>query len=75
MLYTALCAIATTSDDISTLACEDKAHLAAFTEKNEEFYGFALEIPGTLTVMAEVRMWMLGVKIIWILAPCWLELL
>ena len=26
------------SDDISILACEDEAHLAAFTENDEEFY-------------------------------------
>ena len=46
----------------SILACEDEAHLAAFTEQDEEFYGFALELPGTLTVMAEVLLWTLGVK-------------
>ena len=40
-----------------------KAHLAAFTEQDEEYYGFVLELPGTLTVMAEVLMWTLGVKI------------
>ena len=37
--------MATTSEDISTLACEDEAHLVAFTEQDEEFYGFALELP------------------------------
>ena len=57
-----LLAIATTSDDISILACEDEAHLTAFTEQDEEFYEFALEVAGTLTVMAEVLMWTLGVS-------------
>ena len=65
MFYTAA-----TSDEISILACEGEAHLAAFTEQDEKFYGFALELSGTLTVMAEVLMWTLGVKIIWILALC-----
>ena len=59
MFYTA----GTTSDDISILACVDEVHLAAFTELDEEFYGFALEVPGTLTIMAEVLMWTLVVKI------------
>ena len=34
--------MATSSDDISILAYEDEAHLAEFTEQDEEFYGFAL---------------------------------
>ena len=32
-----LWATATTSDDVSIPACEDEAHLAASTEKDEEF--------------------------------------
>ena len=55
--------IATASDGISILACEIEAHLAAFIEQDEEFYEFVLEVPGT-----EVLMWILGVKIYWILA-------
>ena len=62
-----LWAIATTSDDISILACEGEAHLAA---QDEEYYGFALEVLGTLSVMAEVT---LGVKINRILALWLLE--
>ena len=49
-----LWATATTSDDVSIPACEDEAHLAASTEKDEGSYGFAVEVPGILTVMAEV---------------------
>ena len=66
-------ATATTSDDVSIPACEDEAHLAASTEKDEGSYGFAVEVPGILTVMAEVLISTQGVKINWILAPCLLE--
>ena len=59
---------------ISILACEDKAHLAAFTEQDEKFYGFALELPGTLIVMAEVLIGTLRVKINWILVLGLVEL-
>ena len=38
------------------LACEDEAHLGAFTEPDEEFYGFALEVPKMYTVMTEILM-------------------
>ena len=49
MLYAAAMSyIATTSDDISILACEDEAYLAA---QDEEYYGFALEV--LRTVMAD----------------------
>ena len=56
MFIQLLWVIATTSGDISIVACEDEAHLAAFTELDEEFYEFALDVPWTLTVMAEVLM-------------------
>ena len=45
----------------SILACEDEAQLAAFTEPDEEFNGFALEVPGMLTVMTEI-LWDMGVN-------------
>ena len=54
---------------ISILACKIEAHLASFIERDEDVYEFVLEVPGTITVMAEVLMWTLGVKINWILAP------
>ena len=58
------------SDDISILACEDEAHLAAFTEPDEEFYGFALEVPGMLIYCHDRDSdETLGVKIDWILVP------
>ena len=68
--YTVPIAIASTSEDISTLACEDEAHLAAFSEQDDRgiFYGFALEIPETLTIMAEILLWTLVVQINRILA-------
>ena len=51
------------NDDISILACAGEVHFAASTQQDEEYYGFALEVLGT--VMAEVT---LGVKINRILA-------
>ena len=37
----------------SSSTCEDEALFAAFTEQDDQFYGFASEDLGTLAVMAE----------------------
>ena len=41
---------------VRILACEAEAHLAAFTEPDEEFYGFTMDVPGLLIVMTEILM-------------------
>jgi len=56
MFHTAVMSYSNNSDDINILACEDGAQLAAFTELDEEYCGFALEVPRRLTVMTEILM-------------------
>ena len=54
----------TTSEGISTLACADEAHLAAFSEQDEEYSMGLLGFSRNIYHMAEVLdlMWTLHVR-------------